>query len=107
MAKVGITGTSTVLGPALLVAGVMIAAGTNQVLHSTKMIDSFSEEMANMTVKFDEVNKELINNKGEGDADLGNEITNAFHKCCKCNDAFANSLRESLVQFDGTRKTYN
>jgi len=42
------TGTTTVLAPALMVAGAMIAVGVNQVNHSTAMINTFGKEMADM-----------------------------------------------------------
>lgn len=100
------TGASTVLGPALLVGGAMIAAGTNQIMHSTEMIDTFGQEMENMKINFAKVN-EVLDQKDSKQADLGNEITTAFHKCVSCNEDFAKSLREHLQEFDNTRKQYN
>jgi len=47
----------------------------------------------------------MINKSPE--TDLGNELNNAFFKCCKCNEGFTESLQHNLIEFDTARKEYN
>jgi len=44
------------MAPLLMVSGVMIAAGLHQIKQSTKKINTFDNEMANMKINFSKVN---------------------------------------------------
>jgi len=46
------TGTTTVMAPALMVAGAMIAVGVNQINHSNAMINNFNKAMIDMKLDF-------------------------------------------------------